>query len=559
MRSLVLLSLFTALLLTGCKEHSKEPENIPIEEETKTVAFTWEGATVYFLLTDRFNNGDTSNDVNFGRDQETAVLRGFEGGDIKGVTQKIKEGYFNDLGIHAIWLTPLVEQIHAGTDEGTGFTYGYHGYWTKDWTSLDPNFGTEADLKELVEVAHENGIRILLDAVINHTGPATEEDGVWPESWVRTSPKCEFTSYETTIECTLVENLPDILTESDAPVELPPALVTKWKEEGRYDAEVAELDAFFERTGHPRAPRFYIMKWLTDFITDYGIDGYRVDTVKHTEEYVWEEFRAECDYAFEQWRNANPELVMDDTPFYMVGEVYFYNVKNGQEYDFGDKKVDYFGNSFDALINFDLRSSDERSYEDIFSSYSDILNNEMDGYGTLSYVSSHDDGQPYDKDRSKTYESAIRLLLAPGSAQVYYGDEAGRSLLIEGTNGDATLRSSMDWDGMKNDLEAQKLLSHWQKLGQFRQRHMAIGAGVHRMISESPYVFTRTYTQDSLEDKVLVALGMDETEQQIPVGGVFEDGTRLKDAYAGKEVTVANGMVSYASPSGVVLFEAVED
>jgi alpha-amylase len=73
----------------------------------------WEAANVYFLLTDRFNNADPSNDVNFERTEETAVLRGFEGGDLKGITQKINEGYFTDLGINAIWMTPVVEQIHG--------------------------------------------------------------------------------------------------------------------------------------------------------------------------------------------------------------------------------------------------------------------------------------------------------------------------------------------------------------------------------------------------------------------------------------------------------------
>ncbi|NNM22687.1 MAG: alpha-amylase [Flavobacteriaceae bacterium] len=557
MRFSTLFFLFATLALLSCNNNKTMASKTSEAEVQDEINFTWEGATVYFLLTDRFKNGDPSNDVNFDRTKETAVLRGFEGGDIKGVTQKVEEGYFNDLGVNAIWLTPLVEQIHAGTDEGTGFTYGYHGYWTKDWTALDPNFGTENDLKQLVDAAHGKGIRILLDAVINHTGPATEEDGVWPDSWVRTSPKCEFTTYKNTIECTLVENLPDILTESDAPVELPPALEEKWKKEGRYETEIAELDEFFERTGHPRAPRFYIMKWLTDYITDYGIDGYRVDTVKHTEEYVWEEFRAECDYAFDLWKSEHPDELMDETPFYMVGEVYFYNIKNGQEYDFGDKKVDYFGNSFDALINFDLRTADGRSYEDIFSSYSQILNNEMDGFGTLSYVSSHDDGQPFDQARERTYESAIRLILAPGAAQVYYGDEVGRTLIVDGTNGDATLRSSMDWEDIQNNSETKNLLEHWQKLGRFRNAHMAVGAGVHELISENPYVFSRVYSEGDAEDKVVIALNMKETQKVIPVGGIFEDGTLLRDTYAGNEVVVENGTVTYASPFEIVLFEQV--
>lgn len=548
------------LIQTGCADEKRgaisdlELPEIPLVSSN----FTWEGANIYFLLTDRFNNGDVSNDLNFDRKNETAVLRGFEGGDIKGVTQKIEEGYFTKLGVNAIWMTPVVEQIHGGTDEGTGYTYGYHGYWTKDWTAMDPNFGTSDDLRELVTVAHENGIRILLDAVINHTGPVTDQDPVWPLNWVRTSPKCEFTNYENTTACTLVENLPDILTESNDEVNLPPQLVEKWKAEGRYEQEVAELDAFFTRTGHPRAPRFYIMKWLTDYILDYGIDGYRVDTVKHTEEYVWEEFRTECDYAFRAWKEANPALALDDTPFYMVGEIYSYTIKDGQVYDFGDKKVDFFGKSFDALINFDLRSTSEKSLEDVFRSYSEILNTEMNGYGTLNYISSHDDGEPFDKTREKTYESAIRLLLAPGASQIYYGDEVGRSLLIKGTNGDATLRSVMNWDEINNDPQIEKLLKHWQKLGQFRNDHMAIGAGIHIMITENPYTFSRRYSKGNFEDKVVVALDVPKAYKTILVTTVFEDGTKLKDAYSGKEFMVKKGSVTFSSEYDVVLLELIK-
>ena len=149
------------------------------------------------------------------------------------------------MGINAIWFTSIFEQIHGSVDEGTGNTYGYHGYWTKDWTNLDANFGTKENLHELVKKAHQKGIRIVLDAVINHTGPVTDKDPVWGKDWVRTGPQCTYKNFETTTACTLVKNLPDILTESNENVELPDFLIKKWKEEGRYEQEMNELDAFF--------------------------------------------------------------------------------------------------------------------------------------------------------------------------------------------------------------------------------------------------------------------------------------------------------------------------
>ena len=137
-----LILVITLLTLISCVQHKEV-----VKVEKPAAPFVWEGANLYFLLTDRFNNGNLLNDVNFERTQEPGKLRGFEGGDIKGLTQKIKSGYFTDLGINAIWLTPVVEQIHGATDEGTGISYGFHGYWARDWTALDPNFGTKEDLK----------------------------------------------------------------------------------------------------------------------------------------------------------------------------------------------------------------------------------------------------------------------------------------------------------------------------------------------------------------------------------------------------------------------------
>jgi len=522
--------------------------------DTKT-PFFWEGSNVYFLLTDRFKNGNPDNDLNFNRTKPTGKLRGFEGGDIRGVIQKIDEGYFDKLGINAIWLTPVVEQIHDGVDEGTGFSYGFHGYWAKDWSSLDPSFGTKKDLAELVAKAHAKGIRILLDAVINHTGPVTPEDTVYPNDWVRTGPKCTYNSYDSYINCTLVANLPDVKTESNQAVTVPEFLVEKWKKEGRYEKEMKSLDAFFAKTGYPRAPRFYIMKWLSDYITDYGIDGYRVDTAKHTGETVWADFRTVCDLAFADYKTQNPEKVLDNNPFFMVGEVYGYNIGGKLLYDFGDRKVNYFENGFSGLINFDFRNEAKMDYEPLFSKYSTILNSDLKGFSVMNYVSSHDDSSPFDKKREKTYESGTKLLLAPGISQVYYGDESARSLDIEGTQGDATLRSLMNWDDIKSNAETQKVLLHWQKLGQFRRNHPAVGAGIHKEISAQPYTFSRSLLKENFEDNVVVGLDLPIGKKELSVGSVFKEGTILRDAYSGKETIVFGGKAAIDSEFGIVLLE----
>ncbi|QNM86724.1 alpha-amylase [Polaribacter pectinis] len=548
MKKIFFIFIFVAII--SCKENTSNNKEVKL---TAKKEFVWEGANIYFLLTDRFNNGDTSNDINFDRTKETGKLRGFEGGDIKGITQKIEEGYFTKLGINAIWMTPIVEQIYGGTDEGTGLSYGFHGYWAKDWTKIDPNYGTKEDLKELVKIAHKNGIRVLLDAVINHTGPVTEKDPVWPNDWVRTEPQCTYDNYEHTVSCTLVKNLPDIKTESNENVALPPQLVAKWKEEGRYEEEVAELDAFFERTGHPKAPRFYIIKWLTDYITEFGIDGYRVDTVKHTEEFVWQEFKEECDVAFAEYKKNNPEKVLDNNDFYLVGEVYNYAISHGKAFSFGDKKVNYFDKAFNSLINFEIKwNAKQMTEKDVFHKYDTILQNELKDYGILNYMTSHDDGQPFDKERKMPFKTATMLMITPGTSQVYYGDESARNLTIEGTVGDATLRSFMNWDDIKNNVKTQEVLSHWQKLGHFRANHMSVGAGKHQLISEKNGLF---FSRVRNEDKVVIGINIIENKIDIDVSSVFSNGDILRDAYSNKEIEVKEGKASFMSEFSVVLLE----
>lgn len=555
--------------LTACAGNSQEQSVLPavtVPAQTPaaagTLPFSWDNATVYFLLTDRFNNADPRNDLAYGRKADAAELRGYMGGDLAGITAKIREGYFDQLGVDAIWLTPPVEQIHGSTDEGSGVSYAFHGYWARDFTSVDANLGTAQDMQELVDTAHAHGIHILLDIVMNHVGPVTPQDAPWPASWVRDEPVCTYKDIPTTVTCALVKGLPDIRTESDAQVDLPAFLVDKWKAEGRYDKEMAELDAFFTRTGFPRAPRYYLMKWQTDWVRKYGVDGFRADTAKHVEPQVWKELKQLASQAYEDWKRANPAKKTGDQAFFMTGEVGSYGIGAGQYFTMdGGTKINFYNYGFDSLINFGFKYDAAQTYENLFSSYSGKLHGELSGYSVLNYVSSHDDDRPFDLHRQKPLEAGTRLLLSPGSAQIYYGDETARNIDVATANGDARLRSFMNWDAivanpLQGNVHVADILAHWRKLGLFRHAHPAVGAGVHQMMAAQPYTFKRTLNRQGLLDQVVVALDLPaDRDSVITVQGAFNDGVSVRDAYSGKTATVVNGSVRFDSRLPVALIE----
>ena len=242
----------------------------------------------------------------------------------------------------------------------------------------------------------------------------------------------------------------------------------------------------------------------------------------------------------------------------MVGEVYNYGITGGREFDFGDKKVDFFDYGFKSLINFDLKYDAEQPYEKVFTKYSKLLNTKFKGKSVLNYLTSHDDGQPFDKDRTKPYLAANMLLLTPGASQVYYGDETVRSIVIEGTEGDATLRSFMNWEELDSLPHVKDIHKHYQKLGSFRRNHPSVGAGKHKRLAKAPYVFSRSYTQGDYKDKVVIGLDLPKGKKSLRVKGFFGDGTTLYDTYSETEVVVEKGQVTLENDFEVALLELKE-
>lgn len=510
-----------------------QSEGMLLLEEAKPAvktAFSWDNATVYFMLTDRFKNGDLSNDNSFGRHKDGKDEIGtWHGGDFKGITEKLD--YIKSLGVNAIWITPMVEQIHgyiSGGADGSFPFYGYHGYWALDFTKIDPNYGDEAALKIMVDEAHKRGIRVLLDVVMNHAGYATLPDlqdlglqdiaqntqGL-PERWADWKPKgkyegwgsvSQFINYQSSawnkwwgpdwVRAGLpgytepgvddvtgaVGGLPDFKTESTKHVDLPYFLKHKADTNAKSLPNATVVD--------------YLVKWHTDWVRQFGIDGFRADTVKHVEPKVWAKLKTAGTAALKEWKAANPSKKLDDLPFFMVGEVW----------DHGMAKDFWFDNGLDSLINFDyqrdaLEFAQCMSHvEPTYAKYAGTINKDPN-FNVLSYISSHDTklffGDYQDVPLQK--RAANSFMLLPGGVQIYYGDESGRGLMKDGGVFDQAVRSDMNWSELASGEKAE-LVAHWQKLGQFRQAHPAVSAGSHKKVSDKPYAFVRQKDKD----KVLV-------------------------------------------------------
>lgn len=551
--------------------------------------FTWDNVNAYFVLTDRFANGDSANDHSYSRknglsgDENVAT---FHGGDIKGLTQNMD--YFKKLGINAIWITAPYEQAHgwvSGKDKKFPH-YAFHGYYTLDWTFMDKNMGTIDEFRAFVQACHENGIRVIMDVVMNHVGYNNTQDmityghgktshgdgwlekvggvweandtvvwdhnlwGTWWGPWAR-SFAYENTGSEYGGSC---GGLPDIRSEvSDTNIGIAPVLKIKWEKENNssYDKwrvpAVANVD-WWNKSGNWRQNQTariveYQAVWLSAWVREFGIDGFRCDTAKHVEPQYWGMLKDACTDALKKWR-ADPSKVDNsgaknwDENFWMTGECWGWTaIGGGGEY--------YNQGKFDSMINFNFNGGNNwdgnyrQGYpkQDSWNSYINInKNGDSDGNGhrdnVLSYISSHDTGLTRVGDQ---YEVGTGLVLLPGGVQIYYGDESYREKAYAGCgDGDMMTRGDMNLSQAKTSA----LTAHWGKVGNFRKFNPAVGAGTGSGTK-------RTYNGTAGESKVAIGI----SGSSVDVSGLFADGTTVYNWYDGKSASVSGGKVTFAGGS----------
>lgn len=555
-------------------------------DPSKVDVFTWDNVNAYFVLTDRFYNGDTTNDHSYYRKNDLSGdenVATFHGGDIAGLTQKLD--YFDKLGVNAIWITAPYEQAHGwvGGKNGAFPHYAFHGYYTLDWTSMDQNMGTVEELRTFVNACHSKGIRVIMDVVMNHVGYNNTQDMVtfsygytehkengwlaktggkweandtvkwensywdtWFGPWIRSFGYASGSEYGGSCG-----GLPDVKTELTSSVGMAPVLVKKWNDVDSddykakyYNPSVANADwngySGDYRTDRNIAPADYQVVWLSAWVRELGIDGFRCDTAKHVEPFRWGQLKVACEAALEAWRNdsskdktykgADTGAEDWDESFWMTGECFGWTSTAGQ----GDY---YTTGKFDSMINFSFNgaagSGTSSSYpsSNTWESYLNInKNGDSDENGNrnnvLTYVSSHDTRLCRASNQS---EVGTMLTLLPGGVQIYYGDETSRPLAYTGCGDtDMMTRGDFNWSAAAGETA-----KHWGKVGTFRKFNPAVGAGTGSATK-------RTYSGPAGESKVAIGI----SGSSVDVKDLFTDGTTVYNWYDGSSATVSGGKVT---------------
>ncbi|MFD5042046.1 pullulanase-type alpha-1,6-glucosidase [Streptomyces sp. NPDC058377] len=485
----------------------------------------------YFVLPDRFANGDTSNDRGglTGTRLETGydpTDKGFyQGGDLKGLTQRLD--YIKGLGTTAIWLAPIFKNRPV---QGTGdnASAGYHGYWITDFTQVDPHFGTNADLTKLIDKAHGKGMKVFFDVITNHTAdtvdyaekeygyrskgayPYLDKDGR-PFDDTRGVGKVDADSFPYTPKN----------TGKKVPAWLNDTTMYHNRGDSTYAGESTEYgdfsgldDLWTERPEVVSGMEKIYEKWVRDF----DIDGFRIDTVKHVDLDFWTQWATALDgYAAKHGR--------DD--FFMFGEVYSADtaitspyVTRGRldatlDFPFQEAARQYASQGAPASKLAAVYGDDYRYTTDKANAYEQVTflgNHDMGRIGTFLKQDNPKAGDAELLDRARLANEL--MFLGRGNPVIYYGDEQGYT----GAGGDKDARQSLfasktadylDDDQLGTDRThasdaydpAHPLYRSIAALSKLTREHPALRDGVQteRYAKDSVYAFSRTDTKRPYE------------------------------------------------------------
>ncbi|WP_238598620.1 pullulanase-type alpha-1,6-glucosidase [Saccharothrix sp. ALI-22-I] len=538
------------------------------------------GERFYLVMPDRFANGDPRNDR--GGTAETDRLKSgydpadkgfYHGGDLKGLRDKI--GYLDDMGITAIWMTPMFRNRWV-QGSGDDISAGYHGYWTTDFTELDPHFGTTNEMRRLIQDAHRRGIKVFFDIVANHTADLIDyAEG--EHDYVSTGAQPYLDEQGNPVDIAEIAGQPDFpeLTAPYTPVvkgEKTPAWLNDPqlyhnRGDSTFSGESNEYGDFFGlddlMTEHPTVVRG-MKRIFTSWIDTLGIDGYRVDTVKHVN--------------MEFWQALTPHVkqyaaMRGKKDFFVFGEVFDANPAFTSRYT--------TTGTMQATLDFPFQSGaatflsgegaarlgevlvDDDRYTDADSNASSLP----------TFLGNHDMGRiAWMVRQSRPGISEAELLdrlelgnalmyLWRGNPVVYYGDEQG----FAGTGGDKPARQDM-FASATPEYAAEDLIGSDRTgaVDNFRTDHPLYqqlkslakfvdadpvwrdGNQALRLARGDVIAFSRTGRTQQVEHLVVANAGTAPATVDVPVSG---RGYRPIWPAAGSQVNALNGKVTVTVPA----------
>lgn len=473
---------YTSQLEVMITPYQKQPDEIDWDEEI-----------IYFMVTDRFEDGDPSNNnpYNMPYDEAKNKMGTYQGGDFRGIINKLD--YLKQLGITSIWITPIVQNIvHDVGNEKDGEYYAYHGYWASDFEKLNKHLGTLADFHELIDRAAEANIKIMVDVVLNHAGygmnsttsknpkkgyPTLEEQKVF-DGMFRTEDLGGDVQ-------THLAGLPDFKTEDHKVRDQ----LVKWQ-----------------------------IAWLDHSKTEKGnsIAYYRVDTVKHVEPTTWQHFKNEL-------ATKNPKFRLIGEEFsakYQQPTVYLSQGMMDSLLDFGFKDIAqlvYNGHLEEAMNHLQKRNEFLTPVETLGQ-----------------FLSSHDEpGFLYKNNHDSIAQllGATLQLTAKGQPVIYYGEEIGMS-------GDENWpfydnRYLFNWSEVEEGNN--QFLDHYHKLIAFRRAYsQVLSRGTHQSLFTSDPARWMMYSRNYNDESVLIGLNRAQQDKQLKI---FVDSKQsiVVDHYTDKE------------------------
>ena len=488
--------------------------NVTVTERKKSAGdFDWDEAVIYFAVTDRFFDGDASNNDAYGVGDYNVGEKGgssYHGGDFAGLNQKLD--YLKDLGVNTIWITPIVENITEDQhdNETDTATYGYHGYWASDFTKLNKHLGTEQQFKALLDAAHSKGMKIMVDVVLNHAGYGRED---------------YFNSILTDADGNSISMIRDSSNTISG--------------DDKYDS-LSDLPDFVTEN---KAVTDQLVAWQTEWMSKYSIDYYRVDTVKHVETTTWAAFKNSL-------TKVNPD-------FKMIGEY------SGAGY--ANNAGELGTGTMDALLDFDFNDFAQNFVTGNISSVENSLqkrNSAINNTAVMgSFLSSHDEDTLQYKlvNESKISEeeaynlmkvAATLQITAKGQPVLYYGEEIGQG----GANNwpYQTNRRDFDWTELeKQKADSNSIYNHYKTMLAIRNTYTDVFARGNRSTvavsdAEGYEVISRSYGNSTL----YVGMNVKEAEKEVVIPVAESAGTVLKNLYDGKTYTVsADQNVSVTIPA----------